>query len=94
MEIYQGIERSPNPQAVEVKIRTFLNTIPVLPFTPAVAERCARVRETLRRQSKRVNARALDLIIAATAIEYGLTLVTRNIDDYTDVPDLDLCRDS
>jgi predicted nucleic acid-binding protein len=39
---------------------------------------------------KRVNQRALDVVIAATAIEYGLTLVTRNITDYADIPDLTL----
>jgi predicted nucleic acid-binding protein len=30
----------------------------------------------------------LDLIIAATALEYDLTLVTENTGDFTDIPDL------
>jgi predicted nucleic acid-binding protein len=37
-----------------------------------------------------VKSRALDLIIAATALEYGLTLVTKNTDDFKDIPDLTL----
>ncbi len=41
-----------------------------------------------------MNARSLDLIIAATALEYNLTLVTRNTEDYADVPDLKLYRSS
>jgi len=43
----------------------------------------------LRRQGKRVNNRALDLLIAATAIEHDLTLVTRNLQDYGDIPGLE-----
>lgn len=39
-------------------------------------------------QGKRVRQRALDLLIAATAIEHNLTLVTRNQADYRDVPGL------
>jgi predicted nucleic acid-binding protein len=31
-----------------------------------------------------------DLIIAATALEYGLTVVTRNVHDYRDIPGLSL----
>ena len=56
----------------------------------AIAERCAGLRETLQRHGKRVRPRALDLIVAATALEYGLTLVTRNTDDYRDIPGLTL----
>jgi predicted nucleic acid-binding protein len=37
-----------------------------------------------------VNSRALDLIIAATALEYDLTLVTDNTGDFKDIPDLTL----
>jgi predicted nucleic acid-binding protein len=44
----------------------------------------------LRSQNKRVKSRALDLIIAATALEDGLTLVTNNTDDFKDIPDLTL----
>jgi hypothetical protein len=59
-------------------------------WATAVAERCARLRETLRSQNKWVTSRALDLIIAATALEYRLTLVTKNRDDFKDIPDLSL----
>jgi predicted nucleic acid-binding protein len=39
-----------------------------------------------------VNSRALDLIIAATALEYDLTLVTKNTDDFKDIPHLSLSQ--
>src|SRR3990172_1856377 len=76
MEAFQGIEREPDPEAARTKLDAFLGAAPILPFSPAVARRCARLRETLKRQSKRVRARALDLVTAETALEYGLTLVT------------------
>lgn len=94
MEIYQGVLRSPNPGEAGSKLRAFVDTVPVLPLSATVAQRCAQLRETLRKQGKRVNARALDLIIAATTLEYDLTVVTRNTEDFVDVPDLKLYRPS
>jgi tRNA(fMet)-specific endonuclease VapC len=90
MEAFQGIYHSPDPQKAREKVETFLVGVLILPFSFAVAERCARLRETLKSQNKRVNSRALDLIIAATALEYNLTLVTKNTDDFKDIPDLPL----
>ena len=90
MEAYQGIGRSPHPQQAQNQFQTFIESVPILPFSPAVARRCARLREELQSQGKRVNTRALDLIIAATALEYDLTLVTRNIQDFQDIPDLEI----
>ena len=90
MEVFQGSLRSANPLEARQRLSAFLEAVPVIPFTTNVAERCAQVREELRRQNRRVNQRALDLINAATAIEYDLTLVTRNVNDYRDVPGLKL----
>ncbi len=90
LEVYQGILKSSDPEEARSKLRAFIDIVPVLPFSATVAERCAHVRDTLRKQGKRVNARALDLIIAATALEYDLTLVTRNTEDYADFSGLKL----
>jgi tRNA(fMet)-specific endonuclease VapC len=90
MEAFQGVARSPEPDAAYDKFQAFTESVLILPFSFAVAERCARLRETLRSQDKRVNSRALDLIIAATALEYNLTLVTYNTEDFKDIPDLKL----
>ena len=91
-EVYQGTLRSPDPAAAQAQLAVFLEGAPILPFTVAVARRYAELREELRRQGKRVRARALDLMIAATALHYGYELVTRNLGDYDDVPDLRLSR--
>ena len=82
--------RSEQPEEASEKFHAFVDKVLILPFSFAVAERCARLRETLRSQNKRVKSRALDLIIATTALEYGLTLVTKNTEDFKDIPDLTL----
>ena len=90
MEAYQGTLREPDPMASELQLNTLIESIPVVPFSADVARRCARIRETLRLQGRRVGSRALDLVIAATAVEHDLILVTRNTRDYRDVPGLAL----
>ena len=90
MEAYQGVVRSPNVQQARAKFQIFRRSVPVLPFSLSVAKRCAVLREQLKTEQKRVKARALDLINAAIAIEHHLTLVTRNVKDYQDIPDLHL----
>jgi len=86
IEIYQGVLRSSNSEAAERKLQAFVGTVSLLSISPAVARRCAHVRETLRKQGKEFRRRAFDLLIAATALEHNLTLVTRNTEDYEDVP--------
>lgn len=91
MEAYQGLLRSPVArEQLEPRFDALVEAVPTAPLSLAVARRCAGLREMLRRQNKRVNARAMDLIIAATALEHDLTLVTRNTEDYQDIPDLRL----
>jgi tRNA(fMet)-specific endonuclease VapC len=50
--------------------------VTVLPVSRLVARRFARIRGTLRAQGALIPAP--DLLIAATALTYDLTLVTRN----------------
>jgi tRNA(fMet)-specific endonuclease VapC len=88
MEAYQGVLRSPHPTRARKQFESFLETVPVLPFSPSIAKRCAQLRETLHKEGKRVKARALDLMTAAIALEHGLILVTRNVADYDDIPHL------
>ncbi len=87
MEVFQGLEREPDPPSVIAKFEALLDQIPIIPFSIEVAKRCAQVRETLKHQNRRVNSRALDLINATTAIEHNLIFVTQNMDDYKDLPE-------
>ncbi|HEY7033534.1 MAG TPA: type II toxin-antitoxin system VapC family toxin [Thermomicrobiales bacterium] len=90
MEVWQGVLESADPTAARIALDRFLVLVPVHPFSHAVARRCAELRGQLKAQGKRVRPRAPDLITAATAIEHGLTLVTRNTRDYQDIPGLTL----
>lgn len=93
MEAYQGVLRSPDPKQAQAKFQAFRQSVPVLPFSLSVAKRCAALREQLKQEGKRVKARALDLLNAAIALEHDLTLVTRNVEDYDDIPHLKLYQE-
>jgi tRNA(fMet)-specific endonuclease VapC len=90
MEAYQGLLRSSHPDDAAKKFDLLLRAIRLVSISTAVARRCAGIREELRLRNARVRPRALDLLIAASAIEHGLTLVTRNTTDYRDIPELDI----
>ena len=90
IEVYQGFLRK-DPEILP-QHEAALGRLVVLPLSVEIAQRCARVREDLRLRGRRTGSRALDLIIAATALEHDLTLVTRNVADYQDIPGLKLYR--
>ena len=90
MEVYQGALRTEDPATAISNLQAFVAQVPIMPLTTDIAERCAVLREDLRKQRKNPTRRALDLIIAATALVHDLVLVTRNVDDYKDLPDLKL----
>jgi predicted nucleic acid-binding protein len=88
MEVLEGIESGRTPKRARRGFRLFMRRVRILVVSRAVAHRSADIRLHLRRQGRPVNERALDLLIAATAIEHDLILVTRNDRDYHDVPGL------
>ncbi len=90
MEVYEGVLRSHDPRDAAEKLESLLQSAGLLEVSASIARRCARLREMLRSQDKRIAPRALDLLIAATTLEYDLALVTRNVDDYADIPELRL----
>jgi predicted nucleic acid-binding protein len=86
LEVLEGIPRSRNPQRAEQRFRSLSQRVPVLAVDEAVAVQCAQLRQLLRGQGRSLRPRALDLLIAATALHYGLDLVTNNPHDFRDVP--------
>ncbi len=62
-------------------IRTLLTICDQLTVTSAVAERAATIAKTHR-------GNAIDLLIAGTALEHHLPLVTKNIKDFRHLPGL------
>lgn len=85
-EIYEGIYFSRDPGAAERGFRNFLREVPVLPLNRTTMKRFARIRGELRRDGTLLPDP--DLLIAATALEHGLELATRNRAHFERIPDL------
>ena len=93
-EVYEGIYYGYNRTYYEQGLRRFLQGVHVLGVTRAIARQFALIRGQLRAtpQGKIVVQPKdnYDLFIAATALHYDLTLLTRNIQDYDRIPSLKL----
>ena len=85
-ELYQGAYYARDPAAALRFLAEFLQGIPILPLSVAVAERFAVVRGALSRQHRQQIGDKLQ--IAATALDGDLKLVTRNMWDFSLVPRL------
>jgi predicted nucleic acid-binding protein len=90
MEILEGVRGGNHPLEGLNALHYFLEGARMYDIDRAVAEHAADIRLHLRQQKQSVNHRALDILIAATAIEHNLILVTRNVRDYADIPELQL----
>lgn len=87
-EVYEGIYYGRDRDRMEPIFDRFLETVALLPLDSAVMRRFAILRGGLRREGRLISD--TDLLIAATAIESGRTLVTRNLRDFARVPGLTL----
>jgi predicted nucleic acid-binding protein len=87
-EIFEGAVGEPEPAASQrlSQLRTYLNAFPIMPLNDPVMERFARLRSDLRSQGQLIPD--FDILIAATALEYNLTLVTRNLRHFQRIPSL------
>ena len=88
-ELYQGAYYARDAQEALDKLQDILDGIEILPLTEVIMKRFAIVRGQLTRNQRR-QIGDMDLLIAATAIEHDLTLVTYNLRDYQFVPGLSL----
>jgi predicted nucleic acid-binding protein len=86
IEAFQGVVRDPRPDQAMAALEDLLRGSPILDLTVPIAERTAQIRQELLDQGKCPARRGFDIVIAATAIEHDLTLVTRNVGDYADHP--------
>jgi tRNA(fMet)-specific endonuclease VapC len=87
-EVYEGIFYGSDPAANERIFRSFLKGVRVLPVSQSVARRFARLRGDLRQRGLLLPMP--DLLIAATALHYDLTLITRNLRHFERITDLRL----
>ena len=76
-EIYEGIYYGRNSAQHEAGFRNFLRGVVLLPLDQAIMRRFARVRGELRSRGQLIGDP--DLLIAATALHFDLTLLTHNV---------------
>lgn len=79
-EIACGLASRPNSRVEEAIARLLDEQCTVLDVTDAVAARAGRLRGDLRRRG--VTRTQADMLIAATALEHRLPVVTRNVRDF------------
>lgn len=89
-EIYEGIYYGSDPKRNEEIFAHFLQGVDVLGINRPVARRFAMVRGSLREAGQLIPQP--DIFIAATALHYDLSLVTRNISDFQRIPGLKIHR--
>lgn len=87
-EVFEGVLFSDQPALNMQRWREFLRPFDVLDVTPTIAEIWSQVRGTLRRQRNIVPDN--DLIIAATALRFGMTVVTGNVRHFGRVEGLEI----
>lgn len=81
-EVYFGLSWKPNPR-VRLWLEGFLDTnCEILPVTPEIAKRSGEIRGQF--QARGQTRSTADMIIASTAQEHDLTLVTRNVRDFAE----------
>lgn len=73
IEIVEGIVGGRDTLRVDATFRELLREIDVVGVSELIATRTARLRAELRQQRRQVNHRSMDLIIAPTAIESGMS---------------------
>jgi tRNA(fMet)-specific endonuclease VapC len=87
-ELYEGPFGARHPEQNLTSLREFLALFPILALTDPMMERFARLRHQLRSQGNLIAD--FDLIIAATALELDLKVLTFNRRHFEWVPNLQL----
>jgi tRNA(fMet)-specific endonuclease VapC len=87
-ELYAGAYKHPNPPKLLGLIADLLREVTVLDFDSADAEQFGKVQGGLMQQG--ISVPTADLMIAAVALVYNLTLVTNNTADFQNIPGLRL----
>ena len=79
-ELLYGARKSTNPSGVLAKLQLFFAPFTSVPFDDAAAQAYGTLRADLERAGRPVGPN--DLMIAAIALERGLTLVTHNTGEF------------
>jgi len=87
MELCYGLALNPqSAQKVEPAIASFLSSVTILPFSTLEAEQAAQIRAVLKSQGQPIGA--YDVLIAATALQHNLLMITANEREFDRIPGL------
>jgi tRNA(fMet)-specific endonuclease VapC len=87
-EIYEGAYDSVNPDARITFFRDLLSPFRFLQINDEIAQHFGELRALLRRRGEMISE--FDVMIAATALHYDLTVLTFNLRHFRRIPDLKL----
>lgn len=73
-------------QKIEPAISSFLSSATILPFSTVEAEQAAQIRAVLKSQGQPIGA--YDVLLAATALQHNLLMITANQREFDRVPGL------
>lgn len=85
-ELPVGIEKSNSPDRRRRQLQAFKSAVTYLPFAQEEAHQAGRLRAFLERSGNPIGP--YDVLIAASALARGATLVTHNFKEFSKVPDL------
>lgn len=87
MELRYGLALNPQrAQKIEPAISSLLSSVTILSFGTSEAEQAAQIRAVLKSQGQPIGA--YDVLIAATALQHSLLVVTANQREFKRVPGL------
>jgi tRNA(fMet)-specific endonuclease VapC len=87
MELHYGLALNPQrAPKIEPAIASILTATNILPFNRSTAEQTAQIRALLKSQGQPIGA--YDLLIAATALQHDLIMVTANQKEFERIPKL------
>jgi tRNA(fMet)-specific endonuclease VapC len=87
-ELWEGVHSSRDPERSRVMLEEFLSGVVVLGIEQEICRRFGQLRGSQRRLGRRVAD--FDLMIAATALEHHLTLLTNNRRHFEGVEGLEI----
>ncbi len=85
-ELSYGVEKSERPVQNRLALIKFLLPFPILAFDDTSAFAYGRIRAHMEKTGSIIGS--LDLLIGAQAISAGLTLITNNTREFSQVPEL------
>ncbi len=89
MELRYGLALNPQrAQKIEPAIVSIVSSVTILPFGTEEAEQSAQIRAALKSQGQPIGA--YDVLIAATALQHSLIMVTANQREFERIPGLQI----